>query len=599
MKFSDIQIVNYKGFEDSGLIDLHPHINVLVGQNSAGKSAFLESFEFTRGAVSNSPHRSTNNDSSGGTSIFRFGFVEHGPALARFALATGNQINFRIPQNIPEPAQIIEKIKRDTLTARTVWTPNNGGFNETTVIAGGITLPPEPGGGYALQPNATRNDFILQGTSNNGNMGPILWENAKSKLFTFKPERFRVGRCSLSNPRALDPTASNLPVCLSMLNGNRDRFQEYVELVRQVLPQVKNVAARPDMGGGGDVEILIYNVKTNNPNLGIPLNDCGTGVAQVLAMLYVILTFDNAVIVIDEPHTFLHPAATKSLMRILRQNRNFQFIVSTHSAEVISALAPERVLDVRWDEAKECSTVVSRQAKSIATRRSLLANLGISFADIFGSDKVIWTEGATEAECFELLLDAADDIRPQALTFLAMPFASKADQKDKSDVTDFFAVLTKASEGAVLWPTSTWFSFDPERRKPDQLTEIEKLSGNRTTFLPRRTYENYLLHAKALAALLTKLDKDGSHTEQSVSDWIAANKEAHRKGAAAEADFDVEGDAASLLKAMFSALSETRVQYDKVDHGAWLTEWLIKNDKPFLADLSQYVAGLAKSVDKT
>ncbi len=598
MRFESIHITNYKGFDDTGRIPLHPHTNVLIGQNSAGKSAFLEAFDFSKGSVANMPHRTLRRPYFGGISTFLFEIVEHGSELVGFAVRTNTAFSLRIADGGGNGDQVSAKFRTSDVRLHGKWSPGQGGFQEPHLWIGNDALRLNNGAVVVLTPNPTQTEMINNTSGGAANVLPIYWTAAAAKVFTFKAERYRIGHSAIAPNPMLQADASNLAGCLADLRKNRRQYDTYVELVQSVLPQVADIGVAPYPGGGGNVEIQIYNAKTDDPRMGIPLNDCGTGVAQVMAILYVIHTYKSAVIVIDEPNTFLHPAATKCLMRIMRQRTNFQFVVTSHSAEVIAALGPEHVLDVRWNHENGHTQIISREARSLATKRALMSNLGISFADVFGSDKIIWTEGATEAACFDLLLDASDDARPQGLTFLAMPFASKSDQKNKSDVIEFFAVLTRVSEGAALWPSSTWFSFDPERRTSAQLTEIDKLSGDRTTFLPRRTYENYLLHPTALAALLARLDKDGVYSAETVEDWIAANKGTHRKGATTSADFDIEGDAASLLKAMFSALSETRAQYGKVEHGAWLTEWLLKNDKPFVRELIQHVADLAKSVEQ-
>jgi AAA15 family ATPase/GTPase len=45
--------------------------------------------------------------------------------------------------------------------------------------------------------------------------------------------------------------------------------------------------------------------------LGFSLDSSGTGVSQVVAILTVMAMFTQAVIVIDEINSFLHPAAAK------------------------------------------------------------------------------------------------------------------------------------------------------------------------------------------------------------------------------------------------------------------------------------------------
>ena len=42
MYLSKFQLVNYKSFRDSGLLEFKPGINIIVGTNNSGKTALLE-----------------------------------------------------------------------------------------------------------------------------------------------------------------------------------------------------------------------------------------------------------------------------------------------------------------------------------------------------------------------------------------------------------------------------------------------------------------------------------------------------------------------------------------------------------------------------
>src|SRR5690349_13546033 len=55
MYLSSIRVFNYKSFVDSGTIELKPGINIIIGQNNAGKTALLEAISFS---FKNIPHAS-------------------------------------------------------------------------------------------------------------------------------------------------------------------------------------------------------------------------------------------------------------------------------------------------------------------------------------------------------------------------------------------------------------------------------------------------------------------------------------------------------------------------------------------------------------
>jgi chromosome segregation ATPase len=55
MHISSVQIENYKSYRSSTTLKLMPGINVITGQNNAGKTALLEALRMD---IQNNPHRS-------------------------------------------------------------------------------------------------------------------------------------------------------------------------------------------------------------------------------------------------------------------------------------------------------------------------------------------------------------------------------------------------------------------------------------------------------------------------------------------------------------------------------------------------------------
>ena len=60
MKLLSARVRNYKGYRDSGLVKFADGFNILVGQNNSGKTAFLESLQFSQ--FQPKPHRSIEMD---------------------------------------------------------------------------------------------------------------------------------------------------------------------------------------------------------------------------------------------------------------------------------------------------------------------------------------------------------------------------------------------------------------------------------------------------------------------------------------------------------------------------------------------------------
>src|SRR5690606_23150984 len=138
----------------------------------------------------------------------------------------------------------------------------------------------------------------------------------------------------------------NLPAVLHYLyNKNPNRFHRYIDLVQEIFPEVKAITIPPI--NNQTVQILIWNIDPTRErdDLAIPLSMSGTGISQVLAILYIIVTSEiPRIIIIDEPQSFLHPGAIRKLFNILKQHPQHQYIITTHSPIVIAAADPDNIL---------------------------------------------------------------------------------------------------------------------------------------------------------------------------------------------------------------------------------------------------------------
>ena len=99
MHLSSIRVFNYKSFVDSGTIYLMPGINIIVGQNNAGKTALLETMSFD---FQNVPHESlaskpTKNIKNNQPSITTFGVKISSDELKQI-LNVQDALAFAIPK---------------------------------------------------------------------------------------------------------------------------------------------------------------------------------------------------------------------------------------------------------------------------------------------------------------------------------------------------------------------------------------------------------------------------------------------------------------------------------------------------------------------
>jgi hypothetical protein len=212
------------------------------------------------------------------------------------------------------------------------------------------------------------------------------------------------------------------------------------------------------------------------------------------------MTNEPGVIAIDEPNSFLHPGAAKKLIQILKRFPQHQYIISTHSPEVIGAAQPATLHLVRFDGKQ--SVIETFGETEIEAKRMMLEEVGASLADIFSAERVIWVEGPTERECFDFVVAEELGGPIVGLSFVALRNTGDLDGKQADAALDIYNALT---QGGSILPVSIWFSFDSEGKSERQIEDLKRRCGGRAKLLPRRMIENYLLNAAAIVAVLEAL----------------------------------------------------------------------------------------------
>lgn len=312
-------------------------------------------------------------------------------------------------------------------------------------------------------------------------------------------------------------------------------------------------------------------------------------------------TLDNTlskskIYIIDEPQSFLHPGAAKKLIEILKQFPQHQYFIATHSPTIINAANPSKIIMLKYED---CETKVSAiNAKEAREQRSLLAEVGVSLSDVFGADNILWVEGPTEQICFPLILEKLAEKSLLGTTILAVQDVGRLDNKNASLIFDIY---DKLSGGSSLFPPAIGFLFDRENRSNNDDKELQKRSKKPVKLLPRRMYENYLLHSEAITAVINECDENREEklTIEEVKEWIDKNKyeldyfpkDVKIQGIS-DNDWFCKVDGAKLLKELFAHFCETRLPFSKTTHSVKLTEWLIDNQPKQLLEIAELLVNI-------
>jgi energy-coupling factor transporter ATP-binding protein EcfA2 len=578
-------------------------INLIIGQNNAGKSALLRAL---LPVLSDDRHRTPEK-----WEAFRLMQPEvaltidaRGAEIHDWVLRSGSQQFFPLaqPRGQDPGAFMREFFARPSLPISVTRTSGVGflapypshqlfGYVAGTPRVCALTTPIN--GELAISYAATHTQDSLPG---------LLFEAWKRDMFYFAAERMTIGEAGSGYADRLEPNAANLPNVLHMLNNERgDVFQKLVRHLREVFSTVGNLSVRTKPQN--NLEVRVWPTEAmERVELSFPLNSSGTGVAQVIALLTAIMTIDNAVIIIDEINSFLHPAAVKALLRILQtQYTQHQYIISTHAPDVIGFSNPKTIHLVK--RAGYESSVERLDLAKVGKFREVAEHLGVSMADVFAAERVIWVEGPTEELCFPYLYQKGIGPLPRGTIFTSV--AATGDfNTNKRDPAIVFEVYSRLSAAAVTLVVSVAFSFDTEKLTDLEKTEMQRKSRGSLHFLPRRHLECYLIDCAAIAAFIISKDPTSAQSATPAAVEVALRVAAAKRtfhvpewnDDITNVNWLIRVDAANLIANVCGTLSEQRAPFAKKDDSLFLLRHILEHDPTRLAPLQDYVVSLVAAV---
>ena len=604
MYITKFQIIDYKSFLRSQELHLTPGFNVIVGQNNVGKTALVEALSLR---FNNKPHRSVRTlprpemHEALGTSNVEIAFQLNAGEAEQLLMNTTNQFFVALKEGADMSAEAanFHALLREPNILQSAYQPPR--FTSAYLEAYG-----EPTNIHIIvrftvdrTQNQINQDLTSRMTGGDRQLQYdfILANTLRERIYRFKAERFNISVSSFGMNSLLASDASNLPEVLHRLqSGNPVRFRRFNEHVSTIFPEIKGITVPPGPTEN-QVQILVWSIDsdTEREDLAIPLSESGTGIGQVLAMLYVLLTAEYPrTIIIDEPQSFLNPGAVRKLLEILKQYSQHQFIITTHSPEIVSIVNPQTLFLLRKVEAE--TMITQLDSAEAQDQKLLLSEVGARLSDVFGADNILWVEGATEEVSFPLIVEKVLRRPLQGTKILGVIQTGDFESRHSRLILQIYDRLTR---GSGLIPPAIGFIFDREGRHQQAQEDLIRQSQSKVVFLPRRMYENYLLNPNAISFVISQIEgfRDSPITPEEVEHWLRCNhcdkkyydsniSESKRTGEGWMRD--VHG--ARVLESIFKEFSELRIEYDKVKYGVALTEWIVENTPTELTEVANIIA---------
>jgi predicted ATPase len=611
MYLRSARVRNFKSFIDSGLANFARGFSVVVGQNNSGKTAFLQAISLDFQNQPNRSHIARPEPVSQLTRSPQQSAVQIDVALSgtqfhqSLLLYTGGTFCLPLPgSDHPElrslfdqtPVKLLEQLfEREELIFRLKFTPSISIPQKMGFKLVGLLNYSEGSEGSSRGADI----FVHKNGEFSSNGCLNVWENhfgfedlgrsAQDRIYKFSSDRVHSGTCEFGASGRLQDDLTNLPEVLHQLQENPKKFQEFNQLVHYILPIVQQVtvsAVPPNL------EIRVWNhpAESMRKDLAISLSDCGTGVGHVLAMLYLIVAADSdRTFLIDEPTSFLHPGAVRKLIDVMRQYPQNQYIISTHSPQVVSWIEPETITMVQFvsgSSSVRCLKTNHRDELSL-----FLTEVGSSLGDVFGAEAIIWVEGPTEQVCFPLITKELLKSRFTGLLFRGVHSTNQILGKRASEIVDIY---NRLSTSATLVAPALSFIFDREQRTEELCRDLEKRKG--VKLLKRRMYENYLLCPKAISLLVAdwlSFEVSVDSVSSLLAKYMADPTFYHpNKVPVNDGEKVAKVQAADLLSKIFSELSQQCIEYRKVEHGLALTRIIIQISPENLREVADLLAAV-------
>lgn len=295
MQIKNIDIENYRSFFNQTRIPLDPGMNLILGENNSGKSTILDVFSIQD--IQYTPHLSLETkkhpaDTVTSNSSFVLDFILQKEELWRHL---GDEAiiplinNYDLLGNLPH---YLEKLPEFNFSITRQLDPSNQftlGFHNT--IRGQATLVSESSiPAYRCLKGKLFDGSIIQYNNIRHSTLPQCL-NFLSKIYRFRAERINIHTFGFGTDTKLNADAGNLPQCLNSLQSNNpDLFNEYNEYISSIFPSVYRVQVAPAINNQLEIRIWLAPPESRRTDISISLSQCGTGIGQVLAILYVAMS---------------------------------------------------------------------------------------------------------------------------------------------------------------------------------------------------------------------------------------------------------------------------------------------------------------------
>lgn len=407
MIIDSIEVKNFKSIKHTEVN--FNSLNILIGKNAAGKSNFLELFQFLNDVESQGIEDAI--QLRGGIEYFRntkiadtedfeltINFVRREKDPKRFRVTNDEKIGISDPIST-EYNIVIEfdedsyNISKEEITNQRIIIDREKDNEKTRVTH---ELYREEGHlkrekyGYDdeiseyseehLAPMMSereigKNQSMLSlGIPIRGRLGGIR-QLTDLTIYDIDPVQIKQGT-TLKGKRELESNGNNLPLVLKEIVSSSDEKEKFLNLIGDILPFIKDWET--DTLRDKSVFLKILEEFEDQDQEYLPADLVSDGTINAIAII-IILYFENKrIAMVEEPERNMHPALISKIVRMMEdvsENTNKQVFTTTHNVELIKNASTDDILFVNRDD--RGFTEINRPSNDEHIRQFLEQGMGL------------------------------------------------------------------------------------------------------------------------------------------------------------------------------------------------------------------------------
>lgn len=380
-----VRAINFKSFEslDIDLSDL----NVIIGQNSAGKSNFVSIFQFIRDIATVGLSNAIS--LQGGLEyLLNYRNSAEGHLDVEIQLDIKHYISLNGPQTVrlsdfsyklqlypfKRKKGIQKYIEEVSLrTSRTKGDTNETGTIKFFLQNGKISSEGEEKIIKQIMPFPT---------SFSKDMGSLMQIPPLSfflgfgmdhliQVYDFDPKLSKKA-IPITGKAELEPDGSNTALVLKKMLAHPDERKKFIHYLKVCLPFVKDVSIENQV----DKSVIFKMLETYNSKTYIPAPIISDGTIEIVSIIYSLFFERKELIVIEEPERNIHPRLISNLMSLVKEaSQKKQIIITTHSPEMIKYVDLENLYVIDRDQYG--ASKISRASNNDEIKAFLKEKIGI------------------------------------------------------------------------------------------------------------------------------------------------------------------------------------------------------------------------------